>query len=204
MLRARLLMRTANGFAQRSPAYYPHAMLASVQSAAVQGIDAYGVLVEVDAAQGLPNWTIVGLAVGGVKESRERVAAALINSGFVVPHKRITVNLAPADRRKEGTAFDLPIAIGILVATGQLPPAAVENVVIVGELGLDGSVRPVRGALPIARHVVRQGPRCTLVVPPSNVAEAARVSRLPLAAPGSLSRLVAELRDGAFAEPERP
>ena len=71
-------------------------MLASVQSAAVQGIDAYGVTVEVDAAQGLPNWTIVGLAVGGVKESRERVAAALTNSGFVVPHKRITVNLAPA------------------------------------------------------------------------------------------------------------
>ena len=179
-------------------------MLASVQSAAVQGIDAYAVTVEVDAAQGLPNWTIVGLAVGGVKESRERVAAALINSGFVVPHKRITVNLAPADRRKEGTAFDLPIAIGILVATGQLPAAAVENVVVVGELGLDGSVRPVRGALPVARHVARCSPQRTLVIPPSNVAEVARVSRLPLAAPVTLARLVAELRQGVFSEPERP
>lgn len=179
-------------------------MLASVQSAAVQGIDAYGVTVEVDAAQGLPNWTIVGLAVGGVKESRERVAAALINSGFVVPHKRITVNLAPADRRKEGTAFDLPIALGILVATGQLAAVAVENVVVVGELGLDGSVRPVRGTLPIARYVGRSFPSRTLVVPPSNVAEAARVSRLALAAPVTLARLVEELRAGVFSEPERP
>ena len=179
-------------------------MLASVQSAAVQGIDAYGVTVEVDAAQGLPVWTIVGLAVGGVKESRERVAAALTNSGFVVPHKRITVNLAPADRRKEGTAFDLPIAIGILVATGQLPAAAVENVVVVGELGLDASVRPVRGALPIARHVARRAPGCTLVIPPANVAEAARVSRLALAAPATLAQLVSELRAGELVAPERP
>ena len=179
-------------------------MLASVQSAAVQGIDAYGVTVEVDAAQGLPVWTIVGLAVGGVKESRERVAAALTNSGFVVPHKRITVNLAPADRRKEGTAFDLPIAIGILVATGQLPAAAVENVVIVGELGLDASVRPVRGALPIARYVARRAPKCTLVIPPTNVAEAARVSRLALAAPPTLGQLVGELRAGELVAPERP
>jgi magnesium chelatase family protein len=181
-------------------------MLASVQSAAVQGIDAYGVTVEVDAAQGLPNWTIVGLAVGGVKESRERVAAALVNSGFALPHKRITVNLAPADRRKEGTAFDLPIAIGILIATGQLPAAAVDRVVIVGELGLDGSVRPVRGALPIARHVAggAKSQPCTLVIPPTNVAEAGRVSRLALAAPGTLSRLVAELRAGKLTKPDRP
>ncbi len=179
-------------------------MLASVQSAAVQGIDAYGVTVEVDAAQGLPVWTIVGLAVGGVKESRERVAAALVNSGFVVPHKRVTVNLAPADRRKEGTAFDLPIAIGILVATGQLPTAAVENVVIVGELGLDGSVRSVRGALPIARYVARRSPSCTLVIPPANVAEGARVSRLALAAPATLAQLVGELRAGELIAPERP
>ncbi len=179
-------------------------MLASVRSAAVVGIDAYEVTVEVDAAQGLPQWTIVGLAVGGVKESRERVAAALTNSGFVVPHKRVTVNLAPADRRKEGTAFDLPIAVGILVATGQLPAAAVENVVIVGELGLDGSVRPVRGALPIARHVARRLSACTLVIPASNVAEAARVSRLALAAPATLAQLVSELRAGEFVAPERP
>ena len=105
----------------------PSVMLAAIRSAALIGIDAYEVIVEVDAAQGLPQWTIVGLAASAVKESRERVGAALVNSGFAVPPRRITVNLAPADIRKEGTAFDLPIAIGILVATGQLDAAAAET-----------------------------------------------------------------------------
>src|SRR4026209_1400457 len=100
-------------------------MLAAVRSAALVGLDAYAVVVGVDAAEGLPQWTIVGLAASAVKESREWVGAALVNSGFKVPSKRITVNLAPADVRKEGTAFDLPIAIGILIATGQLTPDAV-------------------------------------------------------------------------------
>src|SRR6185312_17569839 len=111
-------------------------MLAAIHSAAVLGIEAYDVTVEVDAAQGLPQWTIVGLPAGAVKESRERVGAALVNSGFVVPPKRYTINLAPADRRKDGTAFDLPIALGILVATGQLRAESVEQIVAVGELGL--------------------------------------------------------------------
>src|SRR5687767_15729011 len=100
-------------------------MLASVRSAALIGIDAYDVIVEVDAAPGLPQWTIVGLAAGAVRESRERLGAALLNSCFAVPPRRITVNLAPADIRKEGTAFDLPIALGILVARGQLESSAV-------------------------------------------------------------------------------
>src|SRR5437764_9376742 len=113
-------------------------MLAAVRSAALIGIDAYDVIVEVDAAAGLPQWTIVGLAAGAVKESRERVGAALLNSGFEVPPRRITVNLAPADVRKEGSAFDLPIAVGILIATGQLDPEATLNRTFVGELGLDG------------------------------------------------------------------
>src|SRR3954465_9914406 len=95
-------------------------MLAAVRSAALIGIDAYEVIVEVDAAPGLPQWTIVGLPAGAVRESRERVGAALLNSGFDVPPRRITVNLAPADVRKDGSGFDLPIALGILVATGQL------------------------------------------------------------------------------------
>src|SRR3954462_2575242 len=102
-------------------------MLAAVRSAALVGIDAYDVTVEVDAAPGLPQWTIVGLAAGAVKESRERVGSALANSGFTVPPRRITVNLAPADVRKEGTAFDLPIAIGILIATGQLDRCAADK-----------------------------------------------------------------------------
>src|SRR5450759_4522746 len=172
-------------------------MLAAVRSAALVGIDAYEVIVEVDAAPGLPQWTIVGLAASAVKESRERVGAALVNSGFKVPPRRITVNLAPADVRKEGTAFDLPIAVGILVATGQLGAGSVARRMFVGELGLDGGLRPMRGALSIARHAQRTG-ISTLVLPAPNVAEAARVSALELSAPLTLGDLVRELREGAL------
>ncbi len=172
-------------------------MLAAVRSAALVGIDAYDVIVEVDAAQGLPQWTIVGLAASAVKESRERVGAALVNSGFKVPPRRITVNLAPADIRKEGTAFDLPIAIGILVATGQLERGAVAKRMFVGELGLDGGLRTMRGALSIARHAQRTGVS-TLVLPAPNVAEACRVSALDLSAPLTLGDLVRELRQGTL------
>jgi len=167
-------------------------MLAAIRSAALVGIDAYDVIVEVDAAQGLPQWTIVGLAASAVKESRERVGSALVNSGFKVPPKRITINLAPADVRKEGTAFDLPIAIGILVSTGQLASDAVAKRMFVGELGLDGALRTLRGALSIARHAHRAG-IATLVLPAPNVAEAARVSALDLSAPLTLGDLVREL-----------
>ena len=172
-------------------------MLAAVRSAALVGIDAYDVIVEVDAAQGLPQWTIVGLAASAVKESRERVGAALVNSGFKVPPRRITVNLAPADVRKEGTAFDLPIAVGILVATGQLNASVVGRRMFVGELGLDGALRTMRGALSIARHALRVGVS-TLVLPAANVAEAARVSALELCAPSTLTDLVRELRTGTL------
>src|ERR1700681_13357 len=170
-------------------------MLAAGRSAALVGIDAYDVIVEVDAAPGLPQWTIVGLAAGAVKESRERVGAALLNSGYDVPPRRITVNLAPADIRKEGTAFDLPIALGILVATGQLEADALRARLFVGELGLDGALRTMRGALSVARHALRAG-LSTLVLPPPNVAEASRVSALTLSAPLCLRELVQELREG--------
>lgn len=172
-------------------------MLAAVRSAALVGIDAYDVIVEVDAAPGLPQWTIVGLAAGAVKESRERVGAALVNSGFDVPPRRITVNLAPADIRKEGTAFDLPIAVGILVATGQLQADALTKRMFVGELGLDGGLRTMRGALSVARHAQR-GFVATLILPPQNVDEASRVSALDLSAPQTLRELVHELREGAL------
>lgn len=172
-------------------------MLAAVRSAALLGIDAYDVIVEVDAAQGLPQWTIVGLAAGAVKESRERVGSALVNSGYSVPPRRITVNLAPADVRKEGTAFDLPIAIGILIATGQLERAATDARMFVGELGLDGALRPMRGALSISRHAQRSGVT-TLVLPQPNVGEAARVSALELSAPVNLRDLVRELQSGSL------
>ena len=173
-------------------------MLAAIRSAALIGIEAYDVFVEVDAAPGLPQWTMVGLPVGAVKESRERVGAALINSGFNLPPRRVTVNLAPADRRKDGTAFDLPIALGILVATGQLDPSTVERKLFAGELGLDGALRAIRGALPIARHAAAISDIDALVIPPANLSEAGRVSRTALASPPTLRILVDELRNGGL------
>lgn len=175
-------------------------MLAAIRSAAVLGIDAYDVTVEVDVALGLPQWIIVGLPASAVKESRERVGAALVNAGFTVPPRRITVNLAPADQRKEGTAFDLPIALGLLVGTGVIDADAVQRCIVVGELGLDGSLRPVRGALSIARRLRARedAGECTLVIPPANVAEASLVNGLRLAAPFTLAELVSDLRAGAL------
>jgi magnesium chelatase family protein len=176
-------------------------VLATVRSAAVLGIDAYDVTVEVDASLGLPNWLLVGLPQGAVKESRERVSAALLNSGFYLPPRRITVNLAPADTRKEGTAFDLPIALGLLAATGQIDGERLRGVRALGELGLDGGIRPVRGTLPVARHVARtrgDDADATLVVPPGNVHEARLVSGVRLSAPGTLRDLVDQLRAGAL------
>jgi magnesium chelatase family protein len=176
-------------------------VLAAVRSAAVLGIEAYDVTVEVDAALGLPTWIIVGLAASAVKESRERVSAAIVNSGFALPPRRVVVNLAPADTRKEGTAFDLPIALALLTATGQLAPEVTADLVVVGELGLDGEIRAVRGALPIARRVAQRAPRTslgdgarTLVLPPTNVAEAALVPRVRLATAPTLAALVHALR----------
>jgi magnesium chelatase family protein len=168
-------------------------VLATIRSAAVVGIEAYDVSVEVDCAQGLPMFTVVGLPAGAVKESRERVSAAIVNSGFALPARRTTVNLAPADRRKEGTGFDLPIALGLLVATGQLPAECVANCAAVGELALDGAIRPVRGVLPVTRWIARQ-PGVTLVVPAGNAREAQLVSQARLAAPNSLGELVVQLR----------
>jgi magnesium chelatase family protein len=173
-------------------------MLATVRSAAIVGIEAYDVFVEVDAAPGLPQWTMVGLPVGAVKESRERVGAALVNSGFKLPPRRITVNLAPADRRKDGTAFDLPIALGILVATGQLDATTIERRIFAGELGLDGAMRSIRGALPIARHAASQSDVDALIIPPANVEEAQRVSRVRISSPIYLGTLIRELRENCL------
>jgi hypothetical protein len=123
-------------------------MLAKVYSCAVLGLDGVVVDVEVDTSNGLPSFALVGLPDTAVQESRERVQAAIRNSGFHFPQKRITVNLAPAALRKEGPAYDLPIAVGILVASGQITQEALEGALIFGELSLDGRVRHVRGVLP--------------------------------------------------------
>ncbi|MGQ0767414.1 MAG: YifB family Mg chelatase-like AAA ATPase [Gemmatimonadota bacterium] len=177
-------------------------MLAAVQSAAVCGIEAYDVTVEVDAARGLPQWTIVGLPAHSIRESRERVSAALANAGFSLPPRRYTVNLAPADQKKDGTAFDLPIALGVLSATGQISPDALKGIVAVGELGLDGSLRAVRGALPVAARAAKSGARA-LIVPPGNAGEAALIPALASWSPGSLGELVRGLRTGRFENTSR-
>ena len=177
-------------------------MLAAVRSAAVLGVDAYDVTVEVDCTRGLPQWTIVGMAASSVKESRERVTAALHNAGIEIPARRYTVNLAPADVAKTGTAFDLPIAVAVLVALEVVPAERVRDLVLLGELGLDGSVRPVRGVLSVARGVYTNGSSPTLVLPPANLDEARLVRDLPLCAPSSIAELVEWLRDGSLPRPD--
>ena len=168
-------------------------MLAAIRSAAVVGVDAVPITVEVNAASGLPGWTMVGLPSGAVREARDRVAAALTNAGFTLPPRRWTVNLSPADVRKEGPGFDLPIAIGVLVASGQLAPEAVEGRWFLGELGLDGQVRAVRGTLPFAQAARRGGARLA-VIPEGNAAEAALLRELPVACAASFAGLVDALR----------
>ncbi|HZD39078.1 MAG TPA: magnesium chelatase domain-containing protein, partial [Terriglobales bacterium] len=125
-------------------------MLAKINSAALYGIDALRVEVEIDLASGLPQLSTVGLAEGAVKESKDRIRAAVKNCGYTFPAKRITINLAPADIKKEGSAYDLPMAIGILAAEGHVDKAKLDHYLLLGELSLDGSVKPIRGALPAA------------------------------------------------------
>ena len=132
-------------------------MLSIIKSAALLGIDSYPVEVEVDLSNGLPAFDIVGLPDSAVKESRERVRTAIRNAGFSFPVKRITVNLAPADTKKEGAAFDLPIALGILSACNLFSAEKTEDALITGELSLDGSVRPVNGVLPMLYDALRRG-----------------------------------------------
>ena len=172
-------------------------MLAAAHSAAVLGIDALGITVEVHVANGLPQWTLVGLAATAVKESRDRVGAALANSGFTIPPRRITVNLQPADIPKNGTAFDLPIALAVLAASGQLPLDALHGVCAVGELGLDGQLRAVRGVLAVARHIAATS-NALLIVPPDNLNEAQRVSSTRAVSPRTLGDVVSALRDGTL------
>jgi len=149
-------------------------LLSRIRSATVLGVEALAVDVEIDITNGLPSFTTVGLPVGAVKEGRERVAAALGNTGYQLPLRRITVNLAPADVQKRGSAFDLPVAIGILAASGQIPDDRLSTTLFLGELGLEGDLRPIRGALPIALAVRAMG--CSeLILPEANVAEAAVV-----------------------------
>jgi magnesium chelatase family protein len=166
-------------------------MLAKVTSFALIGLESTLVDVEVDISRGLPSQIIVGLPDAAVRESAERVRAALVNSGLTHPRARLTVNLAPADLRKEGPAYDLPIAVGILLATEQVG-ADVSEAGLVGELSLDGQVRSVTGMLPMAVAAKERG-LTTLYVPQANAAEAALVEGLEVVPVAGLASLVGHM-----------
>ncbi len=163
-------------------------MLAVAATFALVGVEAVGVDVEVDINRGLPAFSIVGLPDAAVREARERVRAAIANSGFEFPLKRITVSLAPSGLRKAGPSFDLAIAAAILTASEQLPSRLLERWALSGELALDGRLRPVRGALAIG-EAARQSPKDGIVLPEANAPEAALVSGVTLAPIGGLAAL---------------
>ncbi len=177
-------------------------MLAKVLSSAVLGVDAYLVSVEVDIALGLPTFNTVGLPDVAVKESRDRVKAAIKNSGFEFPAKRITVNLAPADVKKEGAAFDLPTAVGILAAQEVVRPDRLTQMVILGELSLDGGVRSIRGALSMA-VAAKEAALDGLIVPRENAPEAAVVDGVGVYGVDSLQQAVALLNGEQAMAPVR-
>ena len=168
-------------------------VLAILRTAAVFGVEAYPVSVEVDVSDGgLPAMTMVGLPDASVRESRDRVQSAIRNSGFEFPRRHVTVNLSPADVRKVGSAFDLPIALGVLAVTGLIPARQIDDAVVLGELSLDGAVRPVRGALPISARACRDGVGC-VILPRANAGEAALVAGLEVVPVTSLEETVAVL-----------
>ena len=175
-------------------------MFAKVLSAAVLGIEGYIVEVEAHLEGGLPRFFTVGLPEGAVKESKDRVNAAIRNSGFWFPRKRITVNLAPADVRKEGSAFDLPMALGILAASGQIAQEKLYDVVILGELALDGQVRAIRGGLSIS-VAVRDSHVKRILLPKENAKEAAMAKGLDVFPVGTLEEAVSIIENGTDEEP---
>ena len=178
-------------------------MLARVMSHGLSGISGFPVAVEADLSGGLPAYDTVGLPDAAVKESRERVRAAVRNSGFTFPTAHITVSLAPAGMRKEGAVYDLPIAVALLAASGQIPHDAADGLVILGELALDGTVRPVAGVLPMAISAYAEGCRA-IAVPAGNAAETAYLRDLSVLPVESLAQLVEHLRGQAAIEPCAP
>ncbi len=177
-------------------------MLAKVLSSAVKGIDAYTVEVEVDIASGLPTFTTVGLPEAAVKESKERVRSAIKNSGYTFPDDRITVNLAPANIKKEGTGFDLPIALGILAATGLISNSRLAEHLVLGELSLDGRIKPVNGSLPMALAAQKAG-YASVLIPFENRCEAAVVKDIQVLPVKTLSQVIEYISGHAQIAPEQ-
>jgi len=181
-------------------------MLSAVFSGAVFGVQGFIVRVEADVSRGLPSFSTVGLGDSAVREGKDRVGAAIRNSGFRFPDDRVTVNLAPADIRKVGASFDLPIAVSVLAATGQADQAPLGRLLVVGELALDGSTRPVRGVLPMAVAARGEG-LSGIIVPPGNAAEASVVEELevlPAATLASAVRILSGGRSDPPLESRRP
>jgi magnesium chelatase family protein len=178
-------------------------VLAKVHSCAIVGLEGAIVEVEVDTSRGLPSFVIVGLPDAAVQESRERVQAAVKNAGLEFPRHRLTVNLAPASLRKEGPAYDLPIALGALAATGQIRPGCLDRTLALGELSLDGSVRHVRGVLPMAA-LARQESFERVLVPVEDAREAALVPGLEVIPVASLTALVNHLSGVVPIQPAAP
>jgi len=164
-------------------------VISKVFSSAIFGIDSYLVEVEVDISSGFPQFATVGLPEGAVKESKERVVAAIKNCGYKFPQKRITVNLAPADRKKDGSAFDAPISIGILSASGLIEFSKLKNFVILCELSLDGKIKKIKGTLPSAICVRDKGLK-GIIIPKENAAEASVVNGIDVIAVDNLNQIV--------------
>lgn len=178
-------------------------MLSKIHSFGLSGLHGFAVEVEVDVSQGLPAYDTVGLPDAAVRESRERVRAALRNSGFEFPMRRITINLAPADMKKEGTLYDLPIALGILAATGQIPPEAAAAYLFLGELALDGAVRGVNGVLPMLISAQESGVE-QVILPAENAAEAAFIGQMRTFGVSTLGEAACLLRGEAQIRPIPP
>ncbi|APD09021.1 MULTISPECIES: YifB family Mg chelatase-like AAA ATPase [Thermus] len=177
-------------------------MLAQVRSYTLFGLDAVPVTVEVDVSPGLPSYALVGLPDKAVEESRERVRAALKNAGFPYPQARVVVNLAPAELRKEGSHFDLPIALGLLAAQGVVPLEALAGLAVAGELGLDGTLRPVPGAVNLALGALAEGK--TLLLPKESAKEAALVEGVVALGAETLAQAVAHLKGEEALSPAAP
>ncbi len=167
-------------------------MLSKLNSLGVESVDGYSVIVELDISHGMPGFDIVGLPDATVRESRERVRAALKNSGFSFPLDRITVNLAPADRKKEGAIYDLPIALAMLSSSGQLMMDGWEKTAFVGELSLDGQIREIKGALPMILAAVDEGYEA-IVIPEGNIPEAEVIRNIKVISAKNIGELVAVL-----------
>lgn len=176
-------------------------MLSVIKSMGLQGLDGYLIDVEVDVSTGMPDWQIVGLPDASVKESKERVRTAIKNTGYEFPTRRIVVNLAPANTRKEGSLFDLPIAIAVLMDTGQIKQQKLEDTLIIGELSLDGKLNKINGILPITIEAQKLGIK-KIILPKENAKEASIIKGIQVIGASHLQQIIKYLNQVQTIQPE--